>query len=346
MHLKTSLRALTVATLASLALAPGAAQARPGALPEPIIVLGGADAACGTQSSSMTSNLHQLATATTNASGQRTDAAYKWSKTPLQSNWLYTFTYAEGYNQCQPVVTQGRALYNKIVQKLAQWNAARPAGTPALDKVDIVGVSLGSLVSRSCIANTGRGNPNNETPGCAALVDDWVGVVPPSHGSTSPETVACPFSNAYTCHAVSPGSDFQLKVNERFGGIVADQVGLGDETPQVASSPTPLEYTTYWAGNDGVITPTGSEALWGADNVKVQVGTGSTATQLNHNTIANPTLCPGSPNYTASGTWEWIMRALLDVGNHWTYPEESPRKFPTNIAPTSTLDCTTVPPGL
>ncbi|MEH3054297.1 MAG: hypothetical protein PGN13_09875 [Patulibacter minatonensis] len=345
MQLK-SLRAFALAALAATALSPAVAEARSGTKAEPIIVVPGADPYCGTSNTSQTGNLHQLFTAQT-TNGVRTDAAYKWGKDPLQPNWLYTWLYADGYNQCQPVVSQGRAFYNKLVQKIADWNSVLPAGQK-IDKVDVVGISLGSLVTRSCIANVGRGNPANETPGCAALIDDWVGIVPPSHGSTSPQSVACPWSNANLCSAINPSGDFQLKLNERYNGTVADQIGLGDETPQapaINTGATPIEYTTYWAGNDGLITPSGSEALWGADNVKVQAGTGSSAQQLQHNTIANPTLCPGSPNYTTSGTWEWLARSLLDV-IQWSYPEESPRTYPTPIAPTSVLDCTTVPPGL
>ncbi|MDO9356871.1 MAG: hypothetical protein Q7T55_24455 [Solirubrobacteraceae bacterium] len=353
MKFKT-LRALALATLASTALVPAVAEARPGTKAEPLIVVPGADPFCGLQNTSATANLHQLFTAkidpVTNA---RTDAAAKWGKDPLQSDWLYTWLYADGYNQCQPVVNQGRALYNKIVQKIAQWNAALPAGTPQpqkIDKVDLVGISLGSLVTRSCIANTGRGNPSNETPGCAALIDDWVGIVPPSHGSTSPETIACPWSNTSTCAAVNPISDFQMKVNEKYNGFIVNTLGAGDETPQapaVNTGGSAIEYTTYWAGNDGLITPSGSEALWGADNVRVQSGAaGSAITQLQHNTITNPTLCPGSPAYTTPGTWEWLARALMDVGNHWSYPEESPRAYPTAIAPTSTLNCKSAPPEL
>ena len=121
-----------------------------------------------------------------------------------------------------------------------------------MTEVDVVGISAGSLVSRACIANAGRENPETATPGCAALVDDWVGVVPPSHGTTTPGAAGCPWSAPSLCPAITPFGDFQRKLNERYNGIVPDWMGFGDETPQVGDT-TPIEYTTFWAGNDGLI---------------------------------------------------------------------------------------------
>ncbi len=348
MKTSPSWRAIALAALASTALLPASASARPGIQPEPIVILSGAVSDCIVDGAdAQTSALRPLVEATT-VGGARTDAAYKWGVTPIPSSWLYHWTTADGYTQCtQPVVQQGRNLYNRIQAKIAQWNASLPAGYAPVTKVDIVASSMGSLVSRSCIANTGRGNPANETPGCAALVDDWAAMVPPSHGTTNPGSIGCPYAGLPLCAAIKVGADFQLKLNERYNGLVPDLIGAGDETPQIAGT-TPIEYTTMWAGNDGLIVPAASAALWGAGNFKVESGVNGAAdtVQLNHGNIADPGLCPGSPNYTTSGTWEWIAWALLDSQNHWTFGEESPRQFPTAIAPTAFLNCKVGPPGI
>lgn len=331
------------------AIVPSSASARPGPEPEPVFVLSGFNPDCNLPARPR--NVGGLPAIVTKqeVGGIRTDAAERWGVQPIPSDWLVEFTIADGYTNCtSSVVTIGRRLENLIRRKIAEWNSALPAGYAPVTKVDVVGNSFGSTVARSCIANAGRGNPANETPGCAALIDDWVGLVPPSHGTKTPWIIGCPLVFPSVCNATTPGGDLLRKLNERYNGDPLDGAEGGDETPQVPGT-TPIEYTTLWAGADGLISPVASAGLWGAANFRIEAGAETATThprQLNHLNASDNGICKGSPDFGTSGTWEWIAWMLLDAGEHRPTREESPRGFPTPSAPYGVLNCKTGPPGL
>ncbi len=351
MKTNRSLRALVTALIAITitVLAPATASARPGPAAEPIMVVGGFDPDCAISNYEDGTQGYPETAMELTVDGIRKDAAYKWGVQPIPPSWAAGFTTPKGYEFCRYSTTAlGRRFYDWMVKRIAAWNQAVPPGYDRVTKVDVVGTSYGSTITRSCIANAGRANPATATPDCAKLIDDWIGLVPPSHGSKTPWVIGCPFAPGALCKATSANGDFLLKLNERFNGDAIDRVGAGDETPQVPGT-TPIEYSTYWGGADGLITPVQSAGLWGAANYRVQAGMPTATTrarQLNHLKIADTGICKGSPDFGTSGTREWVLYELLDVAPHQPTPEESPRKTPTNLAPYSVLNCKSAPPGL
>lgn len=102
-------------------------------------------------------------------------------------------------------------------------------------KVDIIAHSMGSLSSRYYLRNLGG----------TALVDDWVSLGGPNHG-TSTAYLCWLFSAG--CRDMIPGSGFLNSLNS------------GDETPGTTN------YGTFWSNSDDVINPDGSVLLSGATN--------------------------------------------------------------------------------
>lgn len=105
-------------------------------------------------------------------------------------------------------------------------------------EVDIVAHSMGSLSTRYYLRNLGG----------TAVVDDWVSLGGPNHGTTW--AYACWFFSA-GCRDMLPGSSFLTALN------------AGDETPGA------VDYGTFWSNCDGIIIPATSTVLSGATNANV-----------------------------------------------------------------------------
>ncbi|GAA2789025.1 esterase/lipase family protein [Saccharopolyspora taberi] len=104
------------------------------------------------------------------------------------------------------------------------------------DKVDVVTHSMGGLSSRHWVKFLGG----------ADVVDDWVSLGGPNHGTDS--ALLC---NAVPCQDMRPGSAFLNELN------------AGDETPGA------VRYGAFWSSCDEAIRPPESAKLDGAENVEV-----------------------------------------------------------------------------
>ncbi|MBL8779280.1 MAG: hypothetical protein JNK12_25380 [Acidimicrobiales bacterium] len=105
-------------------------------------------------------------------------------------------------------------------------------------RVDVVAHSMGALPTRWCI----RFGP------CRRVVDDWVSLAGPNHGSNI--TLTCLlFPGEEGCPEMAVGSSF------------LDQLNEGDETPGQ------VDYTTIRTTDDQIISPSDSTELAGAPNL-------------------------------------------------------------------------------
>lgn len=102
-------------------------------------------------------------------------------------------------------------------------------------KVDIIAFSMGSVSSRYYLKNLG-GSP---------LVDAWVSLAGPNHGTDAVENNNCQFT---PCREIAPGSAFLAELN------------AGDETPGLT------RYATWRSLCDVTINPDETVILLGATN--------------------------------------------------------------------------------
>jgi triacylglycerol lipase len=130
------------------------------------------------------------------------------------------------YNSNQP----NTAIANQVREAV---NALR-ARTGAA-KVDVITHSMGGLSSRYYVKNLGG----------TAVVDDWVSLGGPNHGTLS--AWGCIWFSA-SCADMMIGSAFLANLN------------AGDETPGA------VNYGTFWSSCDQIIIPNSSVPLAGATN--------------------------------------------------------------------------------
>jgi triacylglycerol lipase len=141
------------------------------------------------------------------------------------------------------------------------------------ERIDVVGHSQGGLSPRWAIKWFPAG----------ALVDDYVGLASPNHGTRIATAAAAAKKCFKACRQMHPRSAFLSALNE------------GDETPGDVS------YTSIYTANDEAVRPVESSALAGASNVLIQ------------------DVCPGRPveHLLLAGdavTWELAIDALTHVG--------------------------------
>lgn len=163
--------------------------------------------------------------------GRLTSLANKFKADGVPADRLFHF----GYTTSQSNRTTAAELADFIRGTvLAQTGA---------DRVDLVAHSMGSLSSRHCI---------KFVSGCAGMVDDWVSLGGPNHGTLL--AVGCPlvYREDVACREMAPRSRFLRQLN------------AGDETPGRVS------YTTVRSQADEQIWPRSSTSLDGADNHAVR----------------------------------------------------------------------------
>lgn len=217
-------------------------------------------------------------------------------------SWALDGPLNETYQMCSDMSIP--YLAQNFVRALRRFRNAEIKKNPSVTKIDVIGVSLGSTISRYCI----KYNPLGGSPSCAQMIDDWVGIAPPSHGSTTFTAAGCATTAMYEkiCRAAIPGS------------IVMDQLNeSGDETPYGWDDPGGhIEYTTVWSENDGTIIPATSSLLDGAASRRVIngfVNNVAAGAPLTHATVMSQPACPGGPsNGPASGEWvAWELRDAI-----------------------------------
>ena len=133
------------------------------------------------------------------------------------------------YNSNQSNATIANQVRDAAASLRASTGAAR---------VDIVTHSMGGLSSRYYLKNLGG----------AALVDDWVSLGGPNHGTNT----------AYACYVFSAGCRDMIP-----GSSFLNSLNATDETPGA------VNYGTFWSSCDEVINPDSSVLLSGATNTGV-----------------------------------------------------------------------------
>ena len=159
---------------------------------------------------------------TSNASAWNTMIA-RFQADGWESNRLFAYT----FSSTQSNATVAQAVKTRVDQIRAQTGAA---------KVDIITHSMGGLSSRYYLKNLGG----------AAVVDEWVSLGGPNHGTTW--AYGCFFFSP--CNQMIPGSSFLNALNS------------GDETPGS------VRYGTWWSPCDELINPDTSTILSGATNTQ------------------------------------------------------------------------------
>lgn len=140
---------------------------------------------------------------------------------------LFAVTYDSGKSNAQIAADVGAAV-----------DSIR--ATTGAAKVDIVAMSMGGLNSRHYLKFLGG----------AAVVDDWVSMAGPNHGTTT-ASLLCPGGQSVACQEMKVGSPFLANLN------------AGDETPGSVT------YGTFWSPCDSMINPDSSVSLAGATNTRV-----------------------------------------------------------------------------
>ena len=136
-----------------------------------------------------------------------------------ESNRLYAYTFSS--------TKSNASIAADVKARVDQIRAATGAA-----KVDIIAHSMGSLSSRYYLKNLGG----------AAVVDEWVSLGGPNHGTTW--AYGCFFFSP--CNQMLPGSSFLKALNS------------GDETPGA------VRYGTWRSPCDELVVPSSSTSLSGA----------------------------------------------------------------------------------
>ncbi|CAM04442.1 triacylglycerol lipase [Saccharopolyspora erythraea NRRL 2338] len=151
------------------------------------------------------------------------DMKSKFAASGYAQDRLHAFEYPAGISNAQAA----ERLDAYVGDVLAKTRAS---------KVDVVSHSMGALNSRHWMKFLGG----------ADVVDDWVGLGAPNHGTDTARLCA-----DVACQEMRPGSEFLNALN-------AD-----DETHGAAN------YGNFWSDCDGVVQPARSAVLEGATNVRV-----------------------------------------------------------------------------
>jgi len=162
-----------------------------------------------------------------------------WNSSATTWNTMIDRFVAAGYPRSRLLAIT----YNSNQSNATIANQVRDAATSLRNstgaaKVDIVTHSMGGLSSRYYLKNLGG----------SALVDDWVSLGGPNHGTNF----------AYACYLFSAGC------RDMIGGSgFLNALNSGDETPGTTN------YGTFWSSCDEIINPDSSVLLSGATNTGV-----------------------------------------------------------------------------
>lgn len=259
-----------VAALVGLSL-PAAATARPGRDAEPVVVIPGLGQNCVTQRADDADNpIGRGAVVDGIASAL---AATQADVEPVPPSAVYGWRFSACWRTLSTLATQ-------LDHHLAKVQATHGGGP-----IDVVSFSFGGAIMRYCLTN-----PLGATPKCRARVDDWVGLVNATNGSTKADTKAC-----LTASLVGLGS-----ICTSLGYQSLDVKRMNRRDP----SPGDVEYSIFWSPQDEFLFPTGTSVLEGARNVVLR-------SKLGRVTHAGTWF--GGPCTT---TAQWVAVELLDIVPH------------------------------
>lgn len=281
---------LFAASLAGL-LVPAAAEARPGRDAEPVVVIPGLGQNCVTQRYDDADNvIGSGAVADGIASAL---AATKADVEPVPASDVHGWRFSACWRTLSTLATQ----LDHFLAKIQAESGGRP--------IDVVSFSFGGAIMRYCLTN-----PLGATPNCRGRVDDWVGIVNATNGSTKADTKAC-----LTAGLVGLGS-----ICNSLGYQSLDVKRMNRRDP----SPGDVEYSIFWSPQDEFLYPTGTSVLEGARNVVLR-------SKLGRVTHAGTWF--GGPCTT---TAQWVAVELLDLTPHTVGAD----RFDCNVTVTGEL----VPP--
>ena len=159
-----------------------------------------------------------------------------WNSSASTFNTMVGRFQAAGYTSNQLMaITYNSNTSNRTIAGQVQTAVNDLRARTGAAKVDIVSHSMGGLSTRSYLKERGG----------TALVDDWVSLAGPNHGTNT--AYAC-YLFSRGCRDMIPNSDLLVALNS------------GDETPGSTN------YGTYWSNSDDVINPDNSTVLTGATN--------------------------------------------------------------------------------
>lgn len=253
------------------AVAPSAAQARADAAAEPVVVIPGLGQNCvTTRYDDASSPILAGAVADGIASAH---AAAGSAVAPVPAADVHGWRYSACWRTLSTLATQ-------LDEYLAKLQAARGGG-----KIDLVSFSFGGAIARYCLTN-----PRGATPRCRDRVDDWVGVVNSTNGTTKADAKAC-----LTASFVGLGS-----ICSSLAYYSTDIKRMNRRDP----SPGDVEYTVFWTPQDEFLYPTGTSVLEGARNVVLRSKQGR---------VTHIGSWVGGPCTT---TAQWVGAELLDLEPH------------------------------
>ena len=267
--------ALSRAILAAVAIVafalPGAAQARPGAAAEPVVVIPGLGQNCVTSRVDAADN--PVLAGAVAAGLQRAHAAVGAGVEAVPESSVHGWRFSACWRRLSTLALQ-------LDQFLAKTQAKHGGGP-----VDVVSFSFGGAIIRYCLAS-----PYGATPNCRARVDDWVGIVNATNGTTKADARSC-----LTAGLVGLGS---ICWSLSYAGPDIKRMNRRDP------SPGDVEYSSFWTPQDEFLYPTGTSVLDGARNVVLRSKFGR---------VTHTGTWLGGPCTT---TAEWVGAELLDVAEH------------------------------
>lgn len=259
------------ACVVALVLAATPASARPGPTAEPVVVVPGLGQNCvSTRYDDGSSPLLAGLVAEGLASAH---AAVGAGVDPVPASAVHGWKYSACWRRLATLATQ-----------LDQYLARLQASTGA-DKLDVVSFSFGGGIVRYCLTN-----PLGATPKCRSRVDDWVGIVNSTNGTTKAGPQACLGASLVGLGSICSSLGYQS----------LDVKRMNRRDP----SPGDVEYSSFWTPQDEFLYPTGTSVLEGARNVVLRSKEGR---------VTHVGSWVGGPCTT---TPEWVGAELLDVEPH------------------------------
>ncbi len=265
------LRALLAALAVAVFAQPNAASARPGPAAEPVVVIPGLGQNCVSLRADSADNpvlAGAVAVGLANA-----HAAVGSAVEPVPAASVHGWRFSACWRRISTLAQQ-------LDQYLAKIQAQHGGGP-----VDVVSFSFGGAIIRYCLAN-----PRGATPLCRSRVDDWVGVVNATNGTTKADAKSC-----LTAGLVGLGS---ICWSLSYGSVDIKRMNRRDP------SPGDVEYSSFWTPQDEFLYPTGTSVLEGARNVVLRSKFGR---------VTHTGTWIGGPCTT---TADWVGAELLDVAPH------------------------------